>query len=236
GLIDFIVGIFTGDWERAWNGIKEFFSGIWNAMKTLAGTLMEAIKIVIDTILTAIKGTWEAIWNGIKTFVTDLWDNIKNKAEDSFSAIRDKLSEIWDSVKATIEEKWTTIKDWFGEIWQKIKDVFKLDEMTQIGKNVMNSLWDGMKSIWSSITDWLGGIAKTVGEAFDSVIDGAKNLVKEAKEDAKEKEEVGFLHRGVCLLPMKTEIPKWLVVGAVKPRLLITCKLQKALPELYSMV
>lgn len=191
GLIDFIIGIFTGDWERAWNGIKEFFSGIWNAMKALAETLMTAIKMVIDTVLTTIKNTWEAIWNGIKTFVTDLWDNIKNKANDSFTAIRDKLSEIWDRVKATIEEKWTAIKDWFGEIWQKIKDVFKLDEMTQIGKNVMNSLWDGMKSIWSSITDWLGGIAKTIGDAFDNVIDGAKNLVKESKKDTKEKKEKG---------------------------------------------
>lgn len=189
GLIDFIVGIFTGDWERAWNGIKEFFSGIWNVMKTLAETLMTAIKIVIDTILTAIKSTWESIWNSIKTFVTDLWDNIKNKANDSFSAIRDKLSEIWDSVKATIEEKWTAIKDWFGEIWKKIKAVFKLDEMTQVGKDVMNSLWKGMQEIWNSITGWLDGIAKAVSQAFNNVIDGAKDAYNKAKEDSKEKKE-----------------------------------------------
>lgn len=189
GLIDFIVGIFTGDWEKAWNGIKEFFSNVWNAMKTLAETLMETIKIVIDTVLAAIKGTWESIWNGIKTFVSDLWDNIKNKADESFSAIRDKLSEIWDSVKATIEEKWTAIKDWLGEIWQKIKDVFKLDEMTQIGKDMMNNFWDGMKGVWTDITSWLGEIADTVGRAFTSVIDGAKNLVKKTKDDDEEKED-----------------------------------------------
>lgn len=189
GLIDFIVGIFTGDWEKAWNGIKEFFSNVWNAMKTLAETLMDTIKIVIDTVLAAIKGTWESIWNGIKTFVSDLWDNIKNKADESFSAIRDKLSEIWDSVKATIEEKWTAIKDWFGEIWQKIKDVFKLDEMTQIGKDMMNNFWDGMKGVWTDITSWLGEIVDTVGRAFTSVIDGAKNLVKKTKDDDEETED-----------------------------------------------
>lgn len=189
GLIDFIVGIFTGDWEKAWNGIKEFFSGIWNAMKTLAETLMNTIKTVIHTILTAIKNTWESIWNGIEIFVSNLWNNIKNKADDSFSAIRDKLSEIWDSVKATIEEKWTAIKDWFGEIWQKIKDVFKLDEMTQIGKDMMNKLWDGMKAIWGEITEWLGKIADTVGKAFNSVIDGAQKAFGKAKDDAEEKED-----------------------------------------------
>lgn len=30
GLIDFITGVYTGDWEKAWNGIKEVFRGIWN--------------------------------------------------------------------------------------------------------------------------------------------------------------------------------------------------------------
>ncbi|EXG84064.1 hypothetical protein K413DRAFT_0776 [Clostridium sp. ASBs410] len=189
GLIDFIVGIFTGDWEKAWNGIKEFFSTVWNAMKTLAETLMDTIKIVIDTVLAAIKGTWESIWNGIKTFVFDLWDNIKNKADESFSAIRDKLTEIWDSVKATIEEKWTAIKDWFGEIWQKIKDVFKLDEMLEIGKAVMNKLWDGMQEVWKDVTKWLDDVVKLVGEAWDKVVSGAKNLVKGAKDDDEEKED-----------------------------------------------
>lgn len=32
GLIDFVAGVFTGDWERAWNGIKEVFKGIWNVI------------------------------------------------------------------------------------------------------------------------------------------------------------------------------------------------------------
>lgn len=35
GIIDFIVGVFTGDWERAWSGIKNIFSGIINAIITV---------------------------------------------------------------------------------------------------------------------------------------------------------------------------------------------------------
>ncbi|WP_196302704.1 hypothetical protein, partial [Streptococcus pneumoniae] len=30
GIKDFIVGVFTGDWQQAWNGIKEIFAGVWN--------------------------------------------------------------------------------------------------------------------------------------------------------------------------------------------------------------
>lgn len=32
GLIDFITGVFTGDWEKAWNGVKDVFKGIFNVI------------------------------------------------------------------------------------------------------------------------------------------------------------------------------------------------------------
>ena len=32
GLIDFITGVFTGDWTKAWEGIKKVFKGIWNGI------------------------------------------------------------------------------------------------------------------------------------------------------------------------------------------------------------
>lgn len=32
GVIDFLTGVFTGNWEKAWEGIKEVFRGIWNVI------------------------------------------------------------------------------------------------------------------------------------------------------------------------------------------------------------
>lgn len=233
GLIDFVVGVFTGDWNMAWEGIKTFFSGIWNALTGIVDTAIQLIRDIINIALDYIESAWESYWNNIKTyasniwtsiqdninkvteaiklwiiqklveivsdwiykwnlistFASDTWNAIKGKATEIFEAIREKLSQIWDGVKSTIEEKWTAIKEWFDQIWQKIKDVFKLDEMTQIGKDVMNKLWEGMQEIWKSITGWLDGIAKAVGEAFNNVIDGAKDAYNKAKEDAKEKKE-----------------------------------------------
>lgn len=233
GLIDFVVGVFTGDWNMAWEGIKTFFSGIWSALTGIVDTAIQLIRDIINIALDYIKSAWESYWDNIKTyasniwtsiqdninkvteaiklwiiqklveivsdwiykwnlistFASDTWNAIKGKATEIFEAIREKLSQIWDGVKSTVEEKWNAIKDWFDQIWQKIKDVFKLDEMTQIGKDIMNKLWEGMQEIWKSITGWLDGIAKAVGEAFNNVIDGAKEAYSKAKEDAKEKKE-----------------------------------------------
>ena len=45
GLSDFIGGVFTGDWDRAWNGIKEYFAAIWNGIKDICEG---AVNTVID--------------------------------------------------------------------------------------------------------------------------------------------------------------------------------------------
>lgn len=53
GLIDFIVGVFTGNWEKAWNGIKDFFSGIWDA---ILGVLKGVVNLIVDALNFFIKG------------------------------------------------------------------------------------------------------------------------------------------------------------------------------------
>lgn len=53
GIIDFIAGVFTGDWERVWNGLKEIFTGIWDGMKAVA---RHGVNILVDIVNGIIKG------------------------------------------------------------------------------------------------------------------------------------------------------------------------------------
>lgn len=171
-----------GKWESIWNGIKNFVSDIWNSIKAITKTITDAVKLVIINVLEAIREQWEFKWNLIKAFVTALWETIKLLASGNFEALRDNLSEIWDNVRSTVEEKWNAIKEWFEDIWKKIKDVFKLDEMVEIGKDVMNKLWEGLKAVWEEITEWLSGIVDTVKQIWQDVCDTVKNIFKKSKE------------------------------------------------------
>lgn len=47
GIIDFISGVFTGDWDRAWEGIKDIFKGIWNGIVAI---LEGAVNLIINGI------------------------------------------------------------------------------------------------------------------------------------------------------------------------------------------
>jgi len=53
GLIDFVSGIFTGDWQRAWQGVQDIFRGIWEGMKTI---FREPINWIIGKLNTFIAG------------------------------------------------------------------------------------------------------------------------------------------------------------------------------------
>jgi phage-related protein len=35
GILDFVSGVFTGNWSKAWDGIKSIFSGVWEGLKTI---------------------------------------------------------------------------------------------------------------------------------------------------------------------------------------------------------
>lgn len=49
GVLEFVTGVFTGDWEKAWEGIKDIFKGLWNGIVIL---LESAINFIVDGINT----------------------------------------------------------------------------------------------------------------------------------------------------------------------------------------
>lgn len=53
GLIDFITGVFTGNWSLAWEGVKEIFSTIF---KSLEGIAKKPLNAVIRMVNKAIEG------------------------------------------------------------------------------------------------------------------------------------------------------------------------------------
>ncbi len=53
GLVDYITGVFTGNWSKAWNGIKDIFGGVFNA---LIGLAKFPINVIIDAINSFIAG------------------------------------------------------------------------------------------------------------------------------------------------------------------------------------
>lgn len=48
GLIDFLVGVFTGNWELAWQGIQEIFEGVWNLISDFLSSTIDKLNGLIS--------------------------------------------------------------------------------------------------------------------------------------------------------------------------------------------
>lgn len=62
GLIKFLTGVFTGDWKKAWEGIKQIFKGIFDSFVNI-------VKIPINLILGLINGMISAVESGLNWII-----------------------------------------------------------------------------------------------------------------------------------------------------------------------
>lgn len=72
GIIDFITGVFTGNWSQAWQGVQDIFKGIFEA---LGGLIKSPINAVISLINKAISGI-----NGLGLTIPDWVPGIGGKS------------------------------------------------------------------------------------------------------------------------------------------------------------
>lgn len=69
GLIQFIKGVFTGNWREAWEGIKNIFGGIFNwignTVKTVLQMAWNLVRDFATTGANAVAGIFRAIVNAV---------------------------------------------------------------------------------------------------------------------------------------------------------------------------
>lgn len=58
GLINFVTGVFTGDWEQAWSGVTQLFGSIFSGIGTLLKTPLNAALATIESFINKIINGW----------------------------------------------------------------------------------------------------------------------------------------------------------------------------------
>jgi TP901 family phage tail tape measure protein len=107
GVVDTFVGLLTGDWSRAWEGIKGIVSGAWEAIKGIVGLAIEKVRTIVSLVLDAIKVVFSNAWNSMRDTVHTILLTILER----FLAFADGL--------LTAAEK---AFGWIGPIGDKLRD------------------------------------------------------------------------------------------------------------------
>ncbi|WP_343955626.1 hypothetical protein, partial [Nonomuraea longicatena] len=178
GLIEFILGVITGDWERAWEGIKTFFSGLWDGIVAIAETIWNNFIEQFKAILALFDDNWETHWNQISAFAEDIWNSIVDWISDRvgdigstldwFRSLPGKFSTWFGEVKSAVVSRFNDVISFVQSVPGRIMSFFSNagSWLYNAGREIVNGLWNGIVSLWNWVVDqWdnmVGGLIRTV--------------------------------------------------------------------------
>lgn len=138
GAINLIVGLLTGDWDRAFSGAGQVaegfggvFVGVWEIIEEVVGWITEAFNLfwqitqeVFGNVGTFFSDTWnnistttKEIWGNIETFFSDTWENITGGVEEAWGGLTESVGGFLGDIDTNVREK-------LDGFWNKFDEVF----------------------------------------------------------------------------------------------------------------
>ena len=179
GVLDFFIGVFTGDWEQALNGIKEFWGSIWDGICGIFETIIDTLMGIGEVILSWFGTTWEDALNGVKDFFTNIWNGIV----DFFSGLPGRMADIgynivtgiWNGISGAAGWLWNQISGFCSRIVNNIKSFFGINSPSKLMEDAVGK-WlppgiavgfeDAMPKAMREIDASMGDITTAIPQAL----------------------------------------------------------------------
>lgn len=197
GLAKTFSGLFTGDFSKMWEGIKQLFKGaiqfVWNFVQlSFFGKLLKGVGVFAKSFGGFFKSLWSSVQNIFKTVITSIWNFFKNRfssllntGKSIFSSLRDSAKVIWNATKNNIvnpiKNAYTSTTNRIGnlrdkgvEIFRNMRDKVKgvFDDMVTAIKNLPGRMRDGLKDNAKKIASGVKQVSKFLLEGLEKGING----------------------------------------------------------------
>lgn len=144
GLINFVVGVFTGNWSMAWSGVKQMFSGFVDGIK---GLISGALRIAFESIPNMIIG----IFSNAGSWLLDAGSRI-------IQGLINGLVSAIGGVKDTLLGLTSSIADWKGP--KEVDDVLLVDA----GRRIMGGFRRSLEAEQEPIKRQLNKFTREIGK------------------------------------------------------------------------
>lgn len=152
GVIDFIVEVFTGDWEMAWQGVLEILHGIFGP---IADWFSEKFKKAYDAVTTT--------FSNIGQWFANRYNDIKNALASVGDWFSQKFKQAYDGIVNTFQN----IGQWFTDRYNDIKNA--LQSVGNWFTQKFHEAWNGLTNIFSGLGSWFGQRWSDVTYALSNV-------------------------------------------------------------------
>ena len=135
GVIDFIRGVFTGDWQRALTGLGNIFSGTFQGIQNVLQRLSNWLGNIF-------KKDWTQTFGSIGNVVQSIVKSIKNVIDGLERTLGGIVSFIKSVFAGDWSSAWSSVKEIFSGIWTTFGSIAKAPINVIIG--LLNGLIDGI--------------------------------------------------------------------------------------------
>lgn len=92
GIIMFVKSIFTGNWKKAWQGVKKIFKGVWDTLYSVVKAPINLIISAVNKMTSAIESAVNWIIDGINSLSFDVPDWVPGIGGETFGFDLDTIS------------------------------------------------------------------------------------------------------------------------------------------------
>ena len=177
GILDVFIGIFTGNWEQCWNGIKEIFTGILNGLTGILQSVGNMLLGIFNAICGWFGTTWDETWSSIKQFFVDVWDGIVSFFSNAANSIKTTASDFVTVIVSFFESLPYNVGYFIGNTLANV--------ITWSGNMVAKAREMGTNFISSVVSFFVqlpGNILQFITSAFNNVQMWAVNMPSKARE------------------------------------------------------
>lgn len=199
GILDVFIGLFSGDWNQMWDGVKGIVSsiltGVWNKISNIFNT----IKNITNVFLGWFGTSWSSLWTSVKTFFSNIWINLQTFFTNTLNNIKTFFGGIWTGISTTFHNAvtsiqttattiFTSVKTFITTIFQSIHDFFAsifhaiyltVSTKIQAVYNVITTIWNAVYETIKPLLDAFAYLFETIFEAIQILIGRAMDWISE---------------------------------------------------------
>jgi len=152
---------------KYWTPITNFFSDLWDSVSSVFANTWDWIKTMFLNYTP--EGIIISHWKPITQWFANLWQGVKNVFNYSWQGIK-KLFFNFTPLGILLSH-WKPITGWFSHLWDNVKNVFSDawkwivslgTKFYDAGKNIVSSVWRGMKEMAMKPVELMAGITKKI--------------------------------------------------------------------------
>ena len=189
GILDIFVGLFTGDWEQLWNGVKSIFVSIWDLLVATFQNILNVLKNVANVVLGWFGTSWNSAWTSIKDFFVNIWTSIVSFFTGIITGIRDFFVNTWTSIYTTFTNIvtaihmvattiFTAVKDFITGIFTAIYDF--LSPLLEAFRYLFETIFQAIQILIGRAMDWISEKISAIWNGIVSfltpLLEGIKNV------------------------------------------------------------